>query len=438
MRVINALFTVFLAVTAGRAQVLAPEEIRDPQIRALQQKYFSQLKLITSAAAAHQFPYHFYFSRKLDVAEKDQPRHDQRAVQFDRYQGRVVLKITGNYFASYSADLMKPEERARQTYNDVMLPLLRAAVPALEKADEPDAFAFEISHHIRKKVLGVTNEAVENIVLILPRDSAGRLVASTDPQVQQAAVLDGQAFLNAAPISFWPQPGEELAQAAPPEPPVEAPQPVSHAAIPTTPPEPTVSPRLLKPVGFPNVAAKIATAPLPEAVPTPPARDSSPESIKNLQKSDQATLDRMVQELDAQAHFVRYAPPAFIPFHSGLYLQISVTTTLPAAALGSQYRLAALAFDQHIAHLIRPVLAYFKGRTDFDGIDFSTTVRFASDQNPTASPLAVEFVFPLQLLNVYANFDSTGQQLIDGSFVLLNGERAGLSLQSAEAGPAAQ
>lgn len=438
MRVINALFILFLSVTAGRAQVLAPEEIRDPQVRALQQKYFSQLKLITSAAAAHQFPYHFYFSRKLDVTEKDQPRHDQRAVQFDRYQGRVVLKITGNYFASYSADLMKPEERARQTYTDVMLPLLRAAVPALEKADAPDAFAFEISHHIRKKVLDVTNEAVENIVLILPRDSARRLVTSTDPQVQQAAVLDGQAFLNAAPISFWPQPGEELAQAAPPDSPAEVPQPVSQAAIPTTPPEPTVSPRLLKPVGFPNVAAKIAAAPLPETAPTPPARDSSPQAIKDLQKSDQATLDRMVQELDVQAHFVRYAPPAFIPFHNGLYLQVSVTTTLPSAAAGSQYRLAALAFDQHIAHLIRPVLAYFKGRTDFDGIDFSTTVRFASDQNPGAGPLAVEFVFPLQLLNVYANFDSTGQQLIDGSFVLLNGERAGLNLQTAEAGPAAQ
>ena len=441
MRVTNALFTLCLAVTAGRAQVLAPEEVRDPQIRALQQKHFSELKLITSAAAAHQFPYHFYFSRKLDVAEKDQPRHDQRAVQFDRYQGRVVLKMTGNYFASYSADLMKPEDRARQTYTDVMLPLLRAAVPALEKADVPDAFAFEISHHIRKKVLGVTNEAVENIVLILPRDSARRLVGSSDPQIQQAAVLDGQAFLNAAPISFWPQPGEELAQAAPPELPAEAPQPVSHAPIPTTPPEPTVSPRLLRPVAFPTAAAKIASpqpALPPAADAAPPVRDSSPQAIKELQKSDQATLDRMVQELDAQAHFVRYAPPAFIPFHNGLYLQISLTTTLPAATAGSQYRRAALAFDQHIAHLIRPVLAYFKGRTDFDGIDFSTTVRFASDQNPDASPLAAEFVFPLQLLNIYANFDSTGQQLIDGSFVLLNGERVGLNLQVAEAGPSAQ
>jgi hypothetical protein len=34
-------------------------------------------------------------------------------------------------------------ELTEGTYTDVMLPLLRAAVPALEKADGPDAFAFE-------------------------------------------------------------------------------------------------------------------------------------------------------------------------------------------------------------------------------------------------------------------------------------------------------
>src|SRR5271169_551899 len=107
MRITNALITVSLAVVAGRAQVLAPEEIRDPQLRALQQKYWNELKLIPRAAAAHSFPYHFYFSRKLDLEEKEQKRSDQRSVQFDRYQGKLVLKITGNYFVSYSAELLK-------------------------------------------------------------------------------------------------------------------------------------------------------------------------------------------------------------------------------------------------------------------------------------------------------------------------------------------
>lgn len=426
----GAVLMLILACVAGRAQVLAPEEIHDPQLRALQQKYRNELKQIVGAAAAHNFPYHFYFSRKLDLEEKDQKHNDQRAIQFDRYQGRVVVKITGNYFVSYSAELLKPQERARMTYESVMLPLLQAAVHAMEKAEEPQAFALEISHHVRKKVLGVSSESVENVVLVLPKASAQRVVAATDPAVRQAAVQEGETFLNAAPISFWPRPEDEVAQEAAPktEPDARPAKQAAPAAIATTPPEPTVSPRLMREIGLPGGAAKIAPASAEEA----PSRDSSPEGIKELQKSYQATLDKAVQELESQAHFVRYAPPAFIPFHNGLYLQLSVTTTVADAAGGSQYRLAALAFDEHIAHLIRPALAYFKDRTDFDGIDFSTTVRAGADGNP----LAVEFIFPLKLLAAYASFDTTGQQLIDGGYVLINGERVSLNLQAAEAGPA--
>lgn len=426
------LLTLLLAVAAGRAQVLAPEEIRDPQMSALQKKYRNELKLITSAAAAHSFPYNFYFSRKLDLEENEQKRSDQRSVQFDRYQDRVVLKMTGNYFASYSAELLKPEERARQTYESVMLPLLRAAVPALEKADAPQAFAFEISHHVRKKMLGVPSEGVENVVLVLPRESAQRLVASADPRVQEAAVREGMAFLNAAPVSFWPSPEETAPEKAAPQTP-----PAAVAAPPIVTPAPALSAHLMQQdIGLPNVVAKVA----PERVAQPsPAQDSAPGAVKDLLKTYQADLDRMLRELESQAHFVSYAPPAFIPFHNGVYLQVSVTTTLPEVPAGSQYRQAALAFDQHIAHLIRPVLAYFKERRgDFDGIDFSTTVRPASGQGAGESPLAVEFIAPLKLLSAYADFDSTGQQLIDASFVLINGERVSLNLQAAETGSTSQ
>src|ERR1019366_2640211 len=102
MRASNILFCTLLLQVSAAAQVVSPEEVRDPQMSALQRKYLLELKLITKAAAEHSFPYHFYFSRTLDLAEKEQQGSDQRSVQFDRYQGKTVLKITGNYFASYS------------------------------------------------------------------------------------------------------------------------------------------------------------------------------------------------------------------------------------------------------------------------------------------------------------------------------------------------
>ena len=83
------------------------------------------------------------------------------------------------------------------------------------------------------------------------------------------------------------------------------------------------------------------------------------------------------------------------------------------------------------------MIAYFKDHSDFDGIDFSTTVRVVSSP-AEGSALAVEFIFPLTLLRSYADFDCTGQQLIDAGFVLINGERVSLNLQAAEAGAAAQ
>jgi hypothetical protein len=90
--------------------------------------------------------------------------------------------------------------------------------------------------------------------------------------------------------------------------------------------------------------------------------------------------------------------------------------------------MAALAFDEHVAHVIRPVLASLKTRPDFDGIDLSTSVRLAAG----TSAGAVEFIFPTAALLCYERYDCTGQQLINQGFVLINGERVSLDLQSAE------
>jgi hypothetical protein len=258
------------------------------------------------------------------------------------------------------------------------------------------------------------------MVLILPKAAAQQLVAAKNPGAQQAAVLEGEVFLNAAPIALWPRP--EVAQVEP--------APVSPPASMTA-PRPIKAP-IMQPV--PNLlAAKLEPPVKTPSLAAAPVRETSPESLKSLQSSYQGVLDRMVQELNMQAHFVRYAPPAFIPFHNGLYLQLSLTTALPESDGGSRYKLAALAFDEHIAPLLRPTLAYFKqDRGDFDGIDFSTSMRLGGDKNPDGSVVAVEFIFPLTMLRAYEQFDCTGQQLIDSGFVLINGERVNLNLQLAE------
>ena len=415
MRRINLILIAALSVLLaqrGLAQVVSPPEILDPQLRELQQKHMPELKAATASLASHQFPYPFYFSRKLDLSENWQKRGDQRSIQFAKFGDQTVLQVTGNYYASYSAELMSKEQRAQQTLTDVMLPILQATVSGLQPEQNMQSFALEISHHVRKKVLGVSTEQSENVVLLLPKAAAARLVATRNEDEQQAALREGSVFVNGQPLPLWPQ--AETAAATPGIPPPRLGQ--IAAKIPAA----VVTPA-------PAAATSLAATPTAATAALRPERPH--ETPATLQAAQQATLDRMVRDLDQTARFVGYAPPVFIDFHEGVYLQLSITTPLAETAGASRYRVAALGFDEHIVRLIRPVLSYFKDQPAFTGIDFSTSVRLGEKTSQ-----AVEYIFSLVSLRCYAQFDCTGQQLINSGYVLINGERVSLDLQTAEAG----
>ena len=124
-----------------------------------------------------------------------------------------------------------------------------------------------------------------------------------------------------------------------------------------------------------------------------------------------------------------YARPEFVAFHDGAYLQLNMVTDLEQPAGSSQYKIAALAFESHISHLVRPVAKYFHDNPQFDGIDFSTTVH----QTVQPTSVSVEFLTPFAALACYEKYDCTGQDLINRSIVLINGERVTLDLQRGEA-----
>jgi hypothetical protein len=45
---------------------------------------------------------------------------------------------------------------------------------------------------------------------------------------------------------------------------------------------------------------------------------------------------------------------------------------------------------------------------------------------------SVEYIFDMANLHCYAQFDCTGQQIVNSGFVLINGERVTLDLEGAE------
>ena len=408
------------ALSAGQA--LTPAEIKDPQLRALQEKYFQQLQTIGAEAQGHVYPYPFYFSRTLDLELAQQQHADQRSLRFDNYGGMTVVELTGNYFAAYSSESVDKSHRALRTFQDVMLPILEIAAPVVKDNADVEGLAMEISHHIRGKAMGMRMERPENLVLVLSKDAALRLVNAKSENDRQAAILDGQFFINGEPFILYlsDRAAQEAARSGQQNPPPAASQDSSRKS--KSPKSSTDAAASMRP--FSRMAA-------PEPPPAPP-RDTSPESLTKIQASYQKMTDLVVKELDAQAHFVAYAPPAVVAFRKGAYLEFSVTTTLPPAVAGSRYRMAALAFDDHIAHLIRPAMAYFKGDLEFDGIAFSTTIHLQDKAPASQGDEAVEFFFTIPGLRCYETYDCTGQQLIDQGAVLINGERVSLDLQNAE------
>lgn len=412
MQRINTVVLVLLLSMAAWSQIVLPQEVKDANARMLQQKNLPQLKQFTDLVEEHQFPYAFYFNQVLGIDQEHSQRGNQRSVRFERYDGRMMLAMTGNYYAAYSAERMDCNARVKRTFDDVILPLLKAAVPLFANDDSFTAYAFEVSHHVRRKVIGLPTENTENTVFLVPRGPAQHMAAATTPDQVQAALLESEVFVDAEPIQFW------YAGDRPPQTPADLPSkhvraqrtdPEPAQEIPLAAPAPTVSAKLMKPAEIP---VRIITA----------------KTLAELKTKYATPVSEMLNQLDPQAHFVSYAPPDFIGFHEAAFLQLSMTTLLDAPAGTSRYRLAALAFDEHISHLVRPVLVRFQQASDFDGISFSTTVK----QSGTAEAIAIEYFLPLQSMRCFARYDCTGQQLIDSGFLLINGERASLNLQLAE------
>ncbi|HEY5028161.1 MAG TPA: hypothetical protein VIK39_07105 [Candidatus Angelobacter sp.] len=185
------------------AQVLSLGKVTDPVSKRLQKQYFPQLQQISTETTTIHFPYPFYFSQTLDIDEARQKQLPQGSIRFDQFNGRTVLAISGNYYISYSSSQLNSNQRARKTYQDVVLPLLKAAVMRVDRSVPFEAYAFEVSHHVRNKVLKVNTEGAENLMILVPRAIAERLVSAKDAESQQSALLESEVYLNGEPFTLW-------------------------------------------------------------------------------------------------------------------------------------------------------------------------------------------------------------------------------------------
>src|SRR2546422_9658496 len=178
---------IAIALSAQRASAqVSPAEILNPDLKALEESYFPQLKALNQSIARTKFPFPFYLSRFVGIDPAQQAEADSRGLEFVRFQDRVILKVTGNYNATYDTNRMTQNERAAATFRSVVLPVLSVVTAALPEDLACDGVGFEISHHTRTKDRSYDFEGKEILVVVLNRDDAWAMArAATDAERQE-------------------------------------------------------------------------------------------------------------------------------------------------------------------------------------------------------------------------------------------------------------
>src|SRR5438132_13894895 len=96
----------------------------------------------------------------------------KRSLRFATLNGETVLEVTGNYYAVYPPERMDANERIRQTFEDVLLPILKVMISKFPTPYAPvHGYVLEVSHRVRGRVLGVPFPTTENVALALSRDA---------------------------------------------------------------------------------------------------------------------------------------------------------------------------------------------------------------------------------------------------------------------------
>jgi len=425
---------------SASAQV-SPAEILNPDLKALEETYFPQLKALNQSIAKTKFPFSFYLSRYVGLDPAQQAESDSRGLEFVRFQDRVILKITGNYNAAYDAARLTQNERAANTFRAVVLPILNLAAAVLPPDLPCDGIGFEISHHTRAHDRSYDYEGKENLVLVLDRDDAWALSrASTDLQ-RQEILNRSKVFISGKDFGLSlterdPLNVEALPRSVPARPDATATARSSTVAghsslLKSNHPLSPVSTAVAGPAD-PAPANANPVVPSPKAADPPPASPPpAPADAERLNEKYQAQLAALAKEGATKFHFVDYSPPAFMVFRDQIALQMTLRNSIQFGPVkGSIYKRAAQSFDLFLAPQLKDLSDRISPDIEFQLFDFSVLNKLAPGAKGASE--AIEFICPRAALKQFVKVEITNQQLLDQSIILVNGVRIALNLQLVE------
>jgi hypothetical protein len=431
---------IALSAQSASAQV-SPAEILNPDLKAIEQTYFPQLKALNQSIAKTKFAFPFYLSRFVGIDPAKQAEVDSRGLEFVRFQDRVILKVTGNYNAAYDTNRMTQNERAANTFRTVVLPILALTTTTLPQDITCDGIGFEISYHARSREPSYDFEGKENLVLVLDRVDAWALSGATTDSVRQEILNRNKIYVSGTDFGLSLTERDPLnVQALPrsiPAPPDATSTARSSTSVAHSPllnvnhPLPTVPPAVA--ASADPAPAKANPSPSSPKVSDPPPAlpPSAPADADRLNEKYQVQLASLAKLGAAKFHFVDYAPPTFMLFRDQIALQMTLRNSLQfGAAKGSIYKRAAQSFDLFLAPQMKDLTDRISPDVEFQFLDFSVLNRLSP--GPKGTSEAIEFICPRAAVKQFVNAEITNQQLLDQSIILVNGVRIALNLQLVE------
>lgn len=430
---IACLAVLSLGYARSSCAQVSPNEILNPQLKALEKQYFAQLKTINQEISKTSFPFPFYLSRVVGLDPSQQVEADTRGLEFKRFRDRVTLKATGNYNAAYDSKQFTRNERAARTFRDVFLPILQVITRNIPPDVDCDAIGLEIGFHVRDAGKSYDYEGRDILVVVLDRKDAFQMVLEKDDNARQDILNRSMVFLGGVEYGLSLLDRDPLIV----DPNARSKSPKIDAA--STASASTSASRLLK--SNPNLLPSAATGnPADSAAGSSMKVDLSqskpavtPADAEKLQAQYQPQLEVLSREGRAKFGFVDYDPPTFVVVSKQMVLQMTLKNTAKFdPEKSSIYKRAALTFDLFVAPKMKDVLDLMPSDVPVDYYDFSVVNMLNSASGGKERSEAIEFLLPRNLAHKFANSEITNQELLDKGQVLVNGVRIALNLQAAE------
>jgi hypothetical protein len=410
------------------AQV-GPAEIKNPDLKALEQTHLLKLVALSQAISETKFPFKLALNRYVGLDPKDQMGSDQRGLEFVIFHEREILKCTANYNAAFDVNALTSNQRAGRVLGEVILPILRLLPRHFIENDAFDGFGFEIGYHVRTHSRSYEYEGKEILVVVFDKSDALHYAGLSEDKARQEILNRSDIYVNGEPF------GLALQAASPFEVEALVHRPGKKPGIPAAPVS-NVQPEAAQQGGAPISAIAGArpaaqTTQVKPEVPLPGAPAENP-NIDALRKKYEAELDTLSREGTANFQFVDYAPPSFVVIRDQAALQATLRNPESFDKDSTSiYRRAARTFDLFLAPKLKWILSKIPDTPDVGSLDISVVNELTSARSDKSSE-AVEFIVPIKPARQFAAADITTQDLIDQSVVMVNGVRIALKLAQVE------